>query len=375
LDWSQQKSVASLARVLLFVAALVIITPLLSLSAKGDSNRTSYTVERYARADYPVALAFAPDGRLFYTEKNSGNVRVIRADGILQRDPVIHLDTSALVERGMLGISLDPDDQNNRYIWVFHTAEGTARDYPSNRIIRFYERHGVGSDPQIMLSVPITNGQLHHNGGTILFDTNGLLYVSLGDYGNAENAQDLATIPGKIHRFRVTEDGLQPAEGNPFADSSVYAFGLRNSFDFTLDPISGRIFATENGLHCDDELNLIVPGFNYGWGPDYECVGTGRLNLQRYAPPLLSFTPTEAPTGIVIYDHPAIPEWNGQLFFCAWNTGVIRKVTLNDARTQVADVQVVDLQGFECRIDITVGPDGALYFTDPDGIYRIRPHS
>jgi len=81
----------------------------------------------------------------------------------------------------------------------------------------------------------------------------------------------------------------------------------------------------------------------------------------------------QAPTGITVYDHPAVPEWNGQLFFCAWNPATMRRVVLNEARTQILDVQPVDLQGFECRIDVTVGPEGAIYFTDPDGIYRLVP--
>jgi glucose/arabinose dehydrogenase len=355
------------------VAAIVLTFILLSIITPTQAAMVNYTVERYLRADYPVSLAFAPDGRLFYTEKNTGNVRVVSADGVLQPDPVIHLDTSALVERGMLGITLDPDYLNNGYIWVFHTAEGTARDYPANHVVRFYEQDGAGSDPQTMLSVPITNGELQHNGGNLYFDANGLLYVTFGDYGDASNAQNLDVIPGKIHRFQIADDGLLPAEGNPFVDSSVYAYGLRNSFDFTIDPLSGRIFATENGFHCDDEINLIVAGFNYGWDADYECVGMGMMNLQRYAPPLLSFTPAQAPTGITVYHHPAAPEWDGQLFFCAWNPATMRRAILNEARTQLVDVQPVDLQGFECRIDVVVGPEGALYFTNPQGIYRLMP--
>lgn len=358
----------------LFITTVLTLSTLIPLDSEAAVTvQVNYVVERYVRANYPVALAFAPDGRLFYTEKNTGNVRVIGADGVVQSAPIIHLATSALVERGMLGITLDPDYANNGYIWIFHTAEGTARDWPANNVVRFREQDGVGSEPQIMLTVPITNGELQHNGGNLYFDADGRLYMTFGDYGDAANAQDLTTIPGKIHRFQVTEEGLVPAEGNPFPGNSVYAYGLRNSFDFTIDPLSGRIFATENGFHCDDEINLIVPGFNYGWGPDYECVGIGMLNLERYAPPLLSYTPTVAPTGIVVYDHPAVPQWRGLLFFCTWLDSALHRATLNEARTQIADVQPVDLQGYGCRMDLTVGPEGALYFTDPQGIYRLIP--
>jgi glucose/arabinose dehydrogenase len=334
-----------------------------------------YTVEKYLTANYPVALAFAPDGRLFYTEKTTGNVRVVSADGELQRDPVIHLDTSALTERGMLGIALDPNYETNDYIWIFHTAEGTATQYASNNVVRFHEENGVGSDPQIMLSVPLTGGNLMHNGGNLHFDANGYLYVSFGDYENAANAQDMEVMQGKIHRFEVTDVGLVPAPGNPFPESSIYALGLRNPFDFTIDPISGRLFAVDNGPTCDDEINVILPGFNYGWGEDYKCVGTGTVDVERYAPPMMTFTPPEAPTGIVVYTHPAIPEWEGNLFFCAWNFGSLRRVVLNETRSKVESVHEIDLGDAQCRIDLEVGPEGALYFTtvgdDGGAIYRV----
>src|SRR5690606_29986776 len=125
---------------------------------------------------------------------------VINADGRSQLEPVIHLPTSALQERGLLGITFDPHYAQNGYIWVYHTAEGTARDWPANRIVRFREANGLGSDPQIMFDLPITNGELLHNGGNLYFDVEGYLYVSIGDYGDAPNAQNLEVPQGKIHR-------------------------------------------------------------------------------------------------------------------------------------------------------------------------------
>ncbi len=353
----------------------IILCLLTFMPTAAQDAAPSYTVERYTIANYPVAMAFTPDGRLFYTEKATGNVRLVNADGSAQLEPVITLPTDSLVERGLLGIALDPDYAENGHIWVVHTRPGTARDWPANEVVRFTERDGVGSDPQVMLSVPITNGELKHNGGNLHFDADGLLYVSFGDYGDAANAQDLSTLPGKLHRFQVTEEGLVPAEDNPFADSSVFAYGLRNTFDFTLDPFSDGIFGSENGFQCDDEINLLLPGMNYGWGPDYgeQCFGTEMLDLPDYAPPLLSYTPTIAPTGIVVYDGAAFPEWEGQVFFCQWKAGTLLRAELDEARTAITAVAPVDLGEFACRIDIAVSPEGWLYFTDPAGIYRIRP--
>lgn len=356
----------------LYVTLIVIICAGRSLAAQED---VQYTVETYKVANYPVSLAFAPDGRLFYTEKATGNVRLIQPDGNLQAEPVINLPVDSLVERGLLGIALDPFYAENEHIWVVRTQPGNNFDFPANQIVRFTEKDGIGSDPQVMLSVPIENGELKHNGGNLAFDLDGLLYVSFGDYGDATNAQNLETIPGKIHRFAVTDDGLLPAPDNPFPGSSIYAYGLRNPFDFTIDPFSGQIFAAENGPKCDDEINLILPGKNYGWGHEYDdrCYGLEPVDVPDYMPPLISFNPTIGMSGITVYSGAAFPDWDGQIFFCNWVEGRLQRAVLDEARTSIEAVYPVDLQGQFCRIDVTVGPDGALYFTDPGGIYRITP--
>jgi glucose/arabinose dehydrogenase len=339
-----------------------------------QDNSVSYRVERVIEADFPVALAFAPDGRIFYTEKQTGNVRVINADGSLQAEPVLHLDTDSNTERGMLGITLDPDYERNGYVWIIHTAPGDRENWPANNIVRFREKNGLGSDPVVMLSVPIIDGSTQHNGGNLHFDDAGYLYVSVGDYQLPANSQDILTIPGKIHRFQVQEDRLEIPDDNPFPELSVYAYGLRNPFDFTIDSVTGQIFATDNGQDCDDEVNLIEPGGNYGWREQYACLGMSVTSaLLRYEPPLASFTPTIAVTGITVYNHPAVQQWQGQLFFCAWNTGQMQRLILNEARNAVEETHLMDLQGFLCQIDVEVGLEGAIYFTDAAGIYRLVP--
>lgn len=368
--------------------ALAALAMVFALSLTPTSAQTftaggvTYTVEKLTDANYPVALAFAPDGRLFYTEKISGSVRVISADGVLQREPVITLEVDSLVERGLLGIAVDPNYEENGHLWVFRTLPGTARDYPTNQVVRFTEADGVGSDPEVMLSVPLVGGTLIHNGGNLHFDPRGRLYVSIGNYEDPANSQDLDVLPGKLHRFDVTEDGLVPAANNPFEDSSIYAYGLRNPFDFDfwVDEDRTLVFASENGDSCDDEINLLLPGFNYGAGPDYACGGTAAgIDTTFYQRPLLSFTPTEAPTGVLVYDNETVPEWRGKVFFCVWNDGYpsLRMVTLNAAYTAVESVEEVPLGDGRCRIDIAESPDGALVFSavDEDGghLWKLTP--
>ena len=181
-------------------------------------------------------------------------------------------------------------------------------------------------------------------------------------------------IPGKINRFQVTEDGLIAAPGNPFG-TATYAYGIRNTFDFDFDPylfsITGQLYGADNGPDCDDELNLIVPGGNYGWRDGYPCDDSNPMNPERYIYPIWSITPTEAPTGVAVYTGWQIPEWRGQVFFCAWKTGKMRRVILDAGRSRLSAVRDVNLQGQSCTIEVEDGPDGALYFTNQYGIFRI----
>ncbi len=359
----------------LWVLTLVVI--LTSLRAAAQIDDPAYIVEKVVTANYPVAMAFAPDGRLFYTEKATGNVRVVNADGRLQPEPVITFAVDSLVERGLLGITLDPLYTENGLIWIVRTKPGTSADWPTNEVIRFTEKDGTGSAPEVMLSTPITTGNLIHNGGNLHFSADGLLYLSMGDYGEAANAQDLTMPQGKIHRFQVTTDGLIPAPDNPFPGSSIYAYGLRNPFDFTIDLETGAVYAAENGPKCDDEINRIVAGGNYGWGPAYgdRCYGMEAVNVPDYQMPMISFNPTIGMSGIALYDRLEIPQWQGNLLFCNWNEGALQRAVLDANRTRIVSLEPIDLQGFFCRIDVVVGPEGGIYFADPAGIYRLMPQS
>ena len=341
------------------------------------SNRTSVDVlpsavrpriRSVAFADFPVALAFAPDGRLFFTEK-SGSVWVIK-DGVVQRSAVLTLPTNSAGSRGMLGIAVDPDFENNHYIWIYHTTLPLEEGGPhTNQVVRFTERDGFGLDPRIALSVPVPKkfGGLHY-GGNIHFGPEGRLYLTIGDHGSPINAQNMETLPGKIHRF-IPDVPLGIPDDNPFPDSSIYALGLRNSFDFAFDPADGTLFATENGPDCDDEINLIVPGANYGWMEEYQCSAHLLDKDYPFSAPLLFMTPTEAPTGIVVYQGEEFEQLNGKLLFCLFKSGALYVATLNDARDQVILVEEIDLGNASCQLDILEGPDGRLYFTSLTRIF------
>lgn len=343
------------------------------LAAPVHAQHKSWQIEVVVDgAEFPVALAFAPDGTLFYTEKETGRVRLVTSDGGLQREPVITLPTDPFVERGLLGIAVDPRYTENGYVWVYHTQPNSIEPpYPINKVVRFEVQEGIGQNPVSMLSVPVTTRVGHHMGGNLHFGDDGMLYVSIGDYGEASFAQDLKAMQGRIHRFAVEGDALVPAPDNPFKDNSTYAYGLRNPFDFDFDPFTGDLFATENGPTCDDEVNLIFPGGNYGWRPDYPCDDNNPQEGARFVYPVVHYTPPQALTGIIVYDGEMFPQWEGNVFYCGWNFGILRRAELDETRSMFEKVEEMDLGDLICSTDIEVAPNGAIYFIGGNAIYRI----
>lgn len=334
-----------------------------------------YRVEKIIEASWPIAIDWTPDGRMFFTERFTGFLRMVDANGLLQPEPVWTFPVSTEGERGLLGLAVSPDYETSGHIYVYYTrVPGAGYSVPVNRIVRITESDGQGRDPIVMLDVPLTTNNLWHQGGNIHFGPDGMLYLAIGEYYQPALAQDINAIPGKINRFEVQGDSLVPAPDNPFPGSATYAYGLRNTFDFDFDPYTEthlQIFATDNGPDCDDELNLILAGGNYGWRPNYPCDARQPQNFGQYIYPLWYTNPTEAPTGVAVYTGNQIPQWEGQVFFCMWNTGKMRRAVPDVTRSFLLGVREVDLQGNTCTIEVQDGPDGALYFSNQTGIYRI----
>jgi len=322
----------------------------------------------------PVSMAFDPQGRLFFTEKGQatsiGAVRLY-ANGTLQASPVITFSVSAESERGLLGIALDPSFNANHFIYVYYTSP-TSSEPPcanaENRVVRFVESGGVGFNPTRIFWSCQDAG--NHNGGNIHFGPDGKLYISIGDNANAANAQNVTVKNGKMHR--INSDGSIPSDNPVFTQTgalpSLYVMGLRNSFDFVIDPLTAaspypRIFASENGPSCDDEMNRIQAGYNYGWRASYPCDDPNPSPVYNTIAPLW-FLPNgaccDAPTGITIYTGQQIPPWHNELFMAAFNNGNLRHFYLNPQRTLVTQTNIV--QGISAAGDIETGPDGAFWY-------------
>ena len=252
----------------------------------------------------PWSVALAPDGRLFVTER-PGRVRIVRlgAGGGLDPRPWATLPARANpdAERGLLGLALDPDFARTGFVYLYYSyaAPGGAT---LNRLVRMHDTNGTGTDETILLdNIP---GSSNHDGGRIAFGPDGKLYVATGDGEQQARAQDPKSLGGKI--LRLEKDGSVPAD-NPLAGSPVFSLGHRNVQGLAFQPDTGVLYATEHGPSgffpacCQDEVNRIEAGANYGWP-----IVTGKPGDQRFRDPIAwsGNLDTWAPSGAAFATRP-----------------------------------------------------------------------
>ncbi len=322
----------------------------------------------------PAGFTFLPDGRIVYLERGTGQVRIY--------DPTTKSNTRFFTipqvngdgERGALGVAASPTWPSPRTLWVYVTR--TAGGSLKNQILKITAT-GNRKTMQVLLSQPASTNP-YHNGGRIMFGPDGMLYAIIGEGHDSTNSQKVSAsnLRGKI--LRMTPDGKAPSD-NPFPGSRIYAFGIRNSFGFTFDTRTGKLWETENGPECNDELNLIVAGANYGWGPNENCAGTSPDDTNNSGPnprgPNLWFGSTLGLTGDAFCIGCGLgSQFEGQLFFGCVNDGMLRAVALNSAGDDVSGTSVAVLDSPGGAIySMETAPGGTIYFSDPQAIYRLTP--
>jgi len=326
------------------------------------------------RLNYPTAVAFAPDGRIFVAEQG-GKLRIIKNDTLLPA-PFVELYVYAGGEAGLSGIVLDPDFTTNQYIYLYHTVYGSETSPYHNRITRFTANGDVavtGSDTVILTLDPLSYAE-QHNGGTMRFGQDGKLYVGVGDSRNPDNAQNLDTYLGKI--LRINANGSVPA-GNPFSTGSdqkkrLWAYGLRNPYSFSFQPETGRLFINDVGEGSWEEINdATTSGKNFGW-PIVE----GISGNPAYTDPIFAYDHTAAKcaiTGGVFFNpqtttYPA--SYVGNYFFQDYCTSAISTLNLSGS-TGISSLFSQHLPGLP--VNLNVGQDGNLYFLsrNNNALYRI----
>jgi glucose/arabinose dehydrogenase len=298
--------------------------------------------------EFPTNMAFAPDGRLFFTEKNTGSVRIVQ-DGEVLADPFVTLPVVPDAERGLLGIAIDPNFTQDPWVYLYLSDATDGM----NRLVRVRAERNRGGQPQALLT-GLDSAAGYHNGGDLVFGIDGKLFGSLGEAHDAERAQDPDDLGGKV--VRLSPDGSVPAD-NPFGpDNPVWSYGHRNSFGLCVDPDTGELWETENGPDVDDEVNLIEAGANYGW-PQV----TGRAGGDAFTQPVVVFPDTIAVTGCAVVE--------GDLYFGSFD-GQLWRLRAGDRAT--GDVRAV--ASFPAGVtDVAQGPDGLLYVATSDTIWTLAP--
>jgi len=308
---------------------------------------------------FPSTLRFAPDGRLFVLETFTGRVIVYADTAATTPTEWATIPVSAVQERGLLGIAFHPQFPDSPYVYLYHTNP----DPLVNRVVRMVDSAGVGVQYTILVD-GLTAWSDTHQGGRMAFGPDNMLYCTVGDQGRADYAADVTSPYGKI--YRMTSTG-KPAPGNPFGPNNRAAvYGVRNDFGLCFDKYSGQGYFTENGPDCDDELNFLQIGSNYGWSPEDPCFGQPAGTKL----PMWTITPTIAPTGACIY-HGPFSALEGNLIFGSYDTNFLYRVYLNSFQPDVADSVVQWINLNDPVLDVTQGPDGWLWAATATSIWRL----
>jgi aldose sugar dehydrogenase len=327
----------------------------------------------------PWGLAFLPDGRMLVTER-PGRLRVFE-DGKGLSAPVSGVpEVAARGQGGLLDVVLHPDYAANGWIYMSHAVahEGGARTAVSRArldggALRDLETVFVAKNPG--------SGGVHF-GSRIAFGADGKLYVSVGERGNANQAQNPKNNNGTV--LRLNDDGSVPSN-NPFvgrddALPSVFTYGHRNPQGMIRHPLRNEIWVHEHGPLGGDEINLLVGGANYGWpvvtfGRSYSGFPIGEGSAKAgMTPPLHHWTPSIAPSGMAFYDGDAFPRWRGNLFVGSLKFRYLARLVLDGTRV-VSEERLIERDFGRVR-DVRQGPDGLIYIlTDEDDgqLIRLQP--
>lgn len=357
--------------ILLFTTACGAETPLIG----PDENDIPYHVETLAEGlNVPWEMDMADDGRIFFTER-PGDVRVI-ANGQLLPDPVIHFDPPfhSSGEGGLLGLALDPQFEENHYLYVYHSY--VVNGEILNRVLRLKEQSNRASIDKVLIDGLV--GAENHNGGRIKIGPDGYLYMTVGDRYIPELAQEAGSLGGKI--LRIGLDGSIPGD-NPFPGSPVYSFGHRNPQGLVWHPETKQLYASEHGQSAHDEINLIEPGANYGW-PLIQGDETLPEHPELKTPLLHSGEETWAPTGITFVSQ---GPWKGQLLVANLRGQQVLKISLHSpAGQEVDEVEFLFKKWGRLR-NVFEGPEGSLYIMTnnrdgrgipkpgDDKLFRLKP--
>ena len=300
----------------------------------------------------PITLVFTDNGRVFFSERVSGNIwEIIAAENYKLIKHFDIVKTTGHYEGGLLGIAVQDDFNKTGYIYAYYT-EGPDIDHSKNKVVRF----NIDDGKEEVLISGIPAGRIH-NGGIIAFGPDKKLYIGVGVQDEIKDkSQDKNFLGGKI--LCINPDGSIP-EDNPFPGSPVYSYGHRNIFGLAFHPKTGKLYACDVGPNTDDEINIIEPGGNYGWP-----IVAGYSDNLNFINPIVTYTPTMTPTQSFFL--------NDNLYFGSYNYGVIHKLSFTDDGSKVTADKIV-YRGKPFGIAGTfISPENEFFIATTDRIRKIK---
>ena len=292
--------------------------------------------------EVPWSLTFAPDGRLFVTER-PGRVRIATLGG--SSELALTLDgVFTQGEAGLLGLALDPAFSQNRFVYLYYSA--TVSGGAVNRIVRYREVNSRLAERVVLLdNIPAAT---IHDGGRLRFGPDGLLYATAGDAANHEPRAGCGVA--RRARFFVSIATARLRADNRFS-SPVYTYGHRNPQGLDWHPSSGDLWAVEHGATGNDEVNAIRAGLNFGW-PRIE----GAATMPGMEPPVTFYNPAIAPSGASFYRGQRFPQFAGNLFVATLRGTHLLRLTVDTASRRVTAQERL-LEGTYGRLrDVISGP-------------------
>jgi len=340
------------------VLATIVALSLIPFASPASALPPNAKVQKYRMGlNFPIDMAWwRANKTVFFTEKNSGKIRILKGRK-LRRRPCAQLNVNSAGERGLLGIALHPNFSKTRFLYVYFTKASPLQ----HQVKRFTVRKGRCRNPKVIVRGLSASSSGYHNGGQVEF-AGGKLYVSTGEQHQPNMAQQTNNRLGKILRFNP--GGSIPA-GNPFGNA-VWSYGHRNPFGLAHKPGTTKIYSTENGPNCDDEFNVIRKGRNYGWGSGYRC-GTRGVGPNPKGPEV-RWSNIIVPTDPAFY-RGKMKSLSGDVYSGDFR-GRIHRMIMNANDTRVRRQRVI-LSGQSGITDVMKGPGGWLYFATTNGIKRI----
>ncbi|MZR62764.1 PQQ-dependent sugar dehydrogenase [Alcanivorax sp. DP30] len=349
-----------------------------TLQPRSDANATTTVITDGLH--HPWSLAFVSDSEWLITERR-GTLRRIM-NGELQANPVKGVpEVIAKGQGGLLDMARHPDFASNQRLYLSYAKpchEGggtTAVGYGT------YQSGILADFRDIYVAEKSCTNTAKHFGGRILFDNDGYLFLTIGDRGQRDRAQDTADPAGSV--LRLHDDGRIP-EDNPLTGQAgkateIWSWGHRNPQGLALHPETGNPWLNEHGPRGGDEINAPEPGTNYGWpvityGREYYGPSIGDTEKKGYAQPLLHWTPSIAPSGMAFITSDRYPGWQGDVVNGALKLTHLNKVSFED-QTPTDEIRMLQDRNERIR-DVRQGPDGYLYLlTDSSNgkLLRLEP--